>query len=150
MKSKLLFVAAFSALIALSGCGGGGSSSTPAKATSVPLTLLGKADTVVGTGATAAVGNTISVFYTLWLYDSTAAGSKGTMIETNVGGTVATFPLASGSLIEGWVQGIPGMKVGGKRTLLVPASLGYGAAGAPPKIPSNADLVFEVELVGVK
>jgi FKBP-type peptidyl-prolyl cis-trans isomerase FkpA len=147
MQAKLPLIAAFSALLALSACGGGGGSDAPTPAAQVyNAPALVKTDTVVGTGAEAAVGKTITVNYTLWLYDSTKTDFKGTKLEANDN---IAFPLSSGGLIEGWVQGIPGMKVGGKRTLIVPASMGYGAAGRGG-VPGNSGLVFDVELTAVK
>lgn len=148
MKAKFtLIVAAFSALLALTACGGGGSSSAN-PSTSQP-TALTKTDTVVGTGTAAAVGNTITVYYTGYLYNSNVSDFKGAKFDGTVSGSPATFTLASGSLIEGWVQGVPGMKVGGKRTIIFPASLGYGASGQG-SIPGGAGLVFDIELVAVK
>ena len=102
-------------------------------------------DVTVGTGATAAVGDTISVFYVLRLFD-------GTLIQDSrqIQATPVTFPLNRGQLIEGWIQGIPGMRIGGKRKLTVPPSLGYG--DNPPQgsgIPRNATLVFDIELVAI-
>lgn len=144
MKIKFPLIAAFSALLALSACGGGSDSSSPTP-TVYNAPALVKTDTVVGTGAEAAVGKTITVNYTLWLYDTTKTNNKGTQIDSGTGFKTA---LASGGLIEGWVQGIPGMKVGGKRTLTVPASLGYGASGYG-SVPPNSGLVFDVELTAV-
>jgi FKBP-type peptidyl-prolyl cis-trans isomerase FkpA len=144
MKLKLPLIAAFVALFGLTACGGGGGGTAGTTAES-PLALT-KSDTVIGTGAVAALGNQITVNYTLWLYSSTATGFKGTQIESGAG---AIFTLTSGKLIEGWVQGIPGMKVGGKRTLVIPGSLGYGASGSGTKIPPNAGLVFDIELTAV-
>jgi FKBP-type peptidyl-prolyl cis-trans isomerase FkpA len=146
MKLKLPLIAAFVALLGLTACGGGGSDSGAGTTVSSPLALT-KSDTVVGTGTVAALGNQITVNYTGWLYNSAAADFKGTQFETNSG---VTFTLASGSLIEGWVQGIPGMKKGGKRTLLIPSGMAYGASGSGSKIPPNSGLVFEIELVDVK
>lgn len=147
MKLKLPLIAAFVAVLGLTACGGGGSSDAAGSGTTVssPLTLT-KTDTVVGTGADAAVGKRITVNYTGWLYNSAAADFKGTKFDS---GSAITFTLASGSLIEGWIQGIPGMKVGGKRTLLIPSSLGYGPGGFGAAIPPNSGLVFEVELTAV-
>ncbi len=97
-------------------------------------------DVVTGTGTAVAAGNTISVFYTGWL------ASNGTQFDARRSpNTPADFALAN--LIQGWQQGIPGMKPGGIRRLFVPAALGYGAAGSPPNIPANADLVFEIKLI---
>lgn len=105
---------------------------------------LQSTDEVVGTGATAQVGSTITVKYTGTLTDGTVFDSTDKQ-----GGQPATFQLNKGSLIDGWVQGIPGMKVGGKRKLVIPPSLGYGAQSVG-SIPPNSTLVFEIELVDVK
>ena len=88
--------------------------------------------------------------YSGYLYNSNATDFKGTKFDgTTTEKGPATFALASGSLIEGWVQGVPGMKVGGKRTIVFPASLGYGAQGQGSS-PGNSGLVFDIELVAVK
>jgi FKBP-type peptidyl-prolyl cis-trans isomerase len=102
------------------------------------------ADEVVGSGAEAKEGDTITVKYTGTLQDGTVFDST-----EKQGGQPATFQLAKGQLIDGWVQGIPGMKVGGKRKLVIPPSLGYGNQ-AQGGIPPNSTLIFEIELVDVK
>ena len=142
MNFKLPLIAAFAALLALSACGGGGGGSSAP--TVYDAAKLEKVDTVVGTGAEAAANSVVTVNYTLWLYDTTKAGNKGTQVDS---GTGLKTVLANG-LIQGWIQGIPGMKVGGKRTLTVPASLAYGSSGFG-KIPANSGLVFDVELTAV-
>jgi FKBP-type peptidyl-prolyl cis-trans isomerase FkpA len=97
-------------------------------------------DVVVGTGTPVATGDTITVFYSGWL------SANGTLFDSRRSPAApATFALSG--LIQGWQEGIPGMKPGGIRRLLVPSALGYGAAGSPPNIPANADLVFEIKLV---
>lgn len=101
-------------------------------------------DEVVGTGAEAKEGDTISVKYTGTLTDGTVFDSTD-----KHGGQPATFQLAKGQLIDGWVEGIPGMKVGGKRKLVIPPSLGYGDQ-AQSGIPANSTLIFEIELTGVQ
>ena len=101
-------------------------------------------DVTVGTGATLAAGQTITFNYELWLYDPSGTDLKGTRIE----GGQLTRPLTSASLIQGWVDGLPGMKVGGIRRLLIPPSLAYGASGSGP-IPPNAWTVFDIELVAI-
>jgi FKBP-type peptidyl-prolyl cis-trans isomerase FkpA len=110
---------------------------------------LQRIDTVVGKGKAAAAGNTVTVHYSGWLYAPDAPKQRGTQFDSSVGGTPFTFKLGAGNVIKGWDQGVAGMKVGGKRTLVLPAELGYGARGAGP-IPPNANLIFEVELLGVK
>ena len=148
MKLTLPLTAALVALLGLSACGGSSgnpSGSTAALTVSSPQTLA-KIDTVPGSGASAVVGKRITVNYTGWLYNSAASDFKGTKFDSGNG---VSFTLASGSLIEGWVQGIPGMQVGGKRTLLIPSSLGYGASGSGSAIPPNSGLVFDVELTAI-
>jgi peptidylprolyl isomerase len=99
-------------------------------------------DIVVGKGERADSGMMISVHYTGYLAD-------GTMFETSTTASPIEFPVGTGRVVTGWDQGIPGMKVGGKRQLIIPAALGYGAAGSPPKIPGGAIMIFTVELMAV-
>src|ERR1700682_2071892 len=103
-----------------------------------------KEDQVVGSGAEATKGKTVSVHYTGWLTD----GKK--YDPTKARGQPFDFRLGAGQVIRGWDDGVEGMKVGGKRKLTIPPEKGYGAAGAGGVIPPNATLVFEVELLGVK
>jgi peptidylprolyl isomerase len=106
-------------------------------------------DTVVGTGANPKTGQTCVMHYTGWLWEN---GAKGKKFDSSVDrGTPYGFPLGQGRVIKGWDEGIAGMKVGGKRTLLIPPALGYGARGyGGGLIPPNATLIFDVELLGVK
>ena len=107
-------------------------------------------DQKVGTGAEAKDGMKVTVQYTGWLYDDKAKDHHGTKFDSSLDhGEPFAFLLGQGSVIAGWDQGVAGMHVGGKRILLIPAALGYGANGAGDDIPPNASLVFEVELVGV-
>jgi FKBP-type peptidyl-prolyl cis-trans isomerase FkpA len=108
-----------------------------------------KLDGTVGTGAVATAGKIVTVNYTGWLYLPDAPQHHGTQFDSSVGRKPFTFRLGSGGVIPGWDQGVDGMKVGGKRTLVIPASLGYGADGAGP-IPPNANLIFDVELLDVQ
>jgi FKBP-type peptidyl-prolyl cis-trans isomerase len=101
-------------------------------------------DQVVGTGAEAKSGQTVSVHYTGWLTD----GKK--FDSSHDRGQPFSFKLGAGMVIRGWDQGVAGMKIGGKRKLTIPPDLGYGARGAGGVIPPNATLVFEVELLGVR
>lgn len=103
-------------------------------------------DLRVGTGATLVAGQTISANYALWLYDPTGADLKGTAIGA---GQLPPTPLTTNNLISGWVQGLPGMKVGGIRRLIIPPSLAYGSTGQG-EIPPNAWLVFDIELLSAK
>jgi len=107
-------------------------------------------DTKVGTGDEAKVGNIVEVQYTGWLYDAKAPGLHGKQFDSSVGREPFSFMLGVGSVIKGWDRGVQGMKVGGKRTLIVPAHLGYGDRGAGADIPPGAILVFDVELLKVR
>jgi peptidylprolyl isomerase len=105
-------------------------------------------DTKTGDGATATPGNKVSVHYTGWLYNNAAKGAK---FDSSVDrGQPFQFTLGARQVIAGWDEGVAGMKVGGKRTLIIPPELGYGARGAGGVIPPNATLMFDVELVGVQ
>ena len=119
---------------------------TPAAASgATPVILpdgLQYVDTVIGTGDTAVAGKTLSMNYTGKL-------TNGTTFDTSIGKAPFSFTLGAGQVIKGWDEGIAGMKVGGKRTLTIPAALGYGAAGQG-SIPPNATLIFDVELLSVK
>ena len=112
---------------------------------------LQKIDTVVGKGKEAVAGKTVVVHYTGWLYAPAAPKQRGQQFDSSVGGQPFTFPLGMGGVIKGWDQGVAGMKVGGKRTLIIPSQLAYGKRGAPGgMIPPDTDLIFDVELLGVK
>ncbi|MTW17476.1 FKBP-type peptidyl-prolyl cis-trans isomerase [Rhodoplanes serenus] len=105
-------------------------------------------DITVGTGATPRQGQTCVMHYTGWLYEN---GTKGKKFDSSVDrGRPFEFPLGMGRVIKGWDEGVATMKVGGKRTLVIPPELGYGARGAGGVIPPNATLMFEVELLDVK
>lgn len=107
-------------------------------------------DTVQGTGTLASTGRTLTVNYTGWLYDAAKADFKGAQFDTSAGKTPFTFRLGAGQVIAGWEQGLPGMRPGGKRTLIIPAAMAYGRAGSGTAIPPDAPLVFEVELISVQ
>jgi FKBP-type peptidyl-prolyl cis-trans isomerase FkpA len=111
---------------------------------------LVKTDTVVGKGNEAVPGKTVEVHYTGWLHDPAAKDNRGKQFDSSRGRGPFSFPLGGGRVIKGWDEGVAGMKVGGKRTLVIPPELGYGARGAGGVIPPNATLVFEVELLDVK
>ncbi len=104
-------------------------------------------DTVEGTGAEAVAGNRVKVHYTGWLYNDDTQGAKFDSSKDR--GDPFAFSLGAGMVIKGWDEGVAGMKVGGARTLIIPAALGYGARGAGGVIPPNATLKFDVELLGV-
>ena len=96
-------------------------------------------DLVVGTGTEAVNNKTVGMTYTGWL-------TNGTKFDSNVGGAIFSFVLGTHYVIDGWDQGLVGMKVGGKRRLVIGSTLGYGSRGSSPAIPANATLVFDVEL----
>ena len=110
-----------------------------------PPTKLVTKDLVQGTGATASQGKTVTVNYVGVLY------KNGKEFDSSWSRNQPfTTALSSGSVISGWVQGLSGMKVGGRRELIIPPSLGYGKAGSPPTIPANSTLVFVVDLLSVQ
>ena len=105
-------------------------------------------DTKVGTGATPKTGQTCVVHYTGWLYEN---GAKTKKFDSSVDrGTPFEFPVGTKRVIAGWDEGVASMKVGGKRTLIIPPNLAYGDRGAGNAIPPNATLIFDVELLDVK
>jgi peptidylprolyl isomerase len=105
-------------------------------------------DSKPGTGASPRSGQTVVVHYTGWLY---ANGAKGKKFDSSVDRNEPfEFPVGAGRVIRGWDEGVGSMKVGGKRTLIIPPQLGYGASGAGGVIPPNATLMFDVELLGLK
>ena len=115
------------------------------------ITKLQKIDTQVGTGREAEPGFNVSVHYTGWLYDEAASDKKGQKFDSSVDRKEPfKFDLGAGQVIQGWDEGFAGMKIGGKRTLIIPAEMGYGARGAGGAIPPNATLIFDVELLDVK
>ena|SRR5688572_4206472 len=123
---------------------------------SAPLTFVGPANLVstdlkVGDGAAVASGQTATVHYILWLYDPYGPEQKGALIQNSrqsgTGQPLAVV-LQQGQVIQGWVEGVPGMRIGGTRRLVIPPSLAYGAAGNI-NIPGNAWLVFDIDLLGV-
>ena len=139
------FGLALLALLALGAC----ANSTPPPDGSV--IELRRIDERTGTGAMATSGSDVTVHYTGWLYSERAKNSRGLKFDSSVDrGEPLTFLLGAGQVIRGWDDGVAGMKVGGKRTLLIPSEYGYGRDGAGGVIPPNASLVFEVELMGVK
>lgn len=156
MKSTLTACGLGLALVlALAGCNRDKNAGTPAAAPEAaavadtsPQTFQ-TIDTVVGTGKVATAGQMVTVNYTGWLLAPKAPQQHGAKFDSSIGREPFTFRLGSGMVIKGWDQGVAGMKVGGKRTLIIPAALGYGEEGAGP-IPPNANLVFDVELLDVQ
>jgi FKBP-type peptidyl-prolyl cis-trans isomerase len=155
MKRQFTRFAALLAVLGVAfGCGGNNKSDTPsASSTSGPMKVSGQPtttasglqywDIVVGTGATAAPGNSVKVHYSGFL----TTGQK--FDSSRDRGEPFSFPLGAGQVIKGWDEGVAGMKVGGQRQLRIPPELGYGAAGAGGAIPPNATLIFDVELLDV-
>jgi FKBP-type peptidyl-prolyl cis-trans isomerase FkpA len=114
------------------------------------VTSLQITDATVGGGKEAKAGTTVTVHYTGWLYDGKAPDHHGKKFDSSRDRNEPfEFRLGAGMVIRGWDQGVAGMKVGGKRTLVIPSELGYGRRGAGGAIPPDATLVFDVELLGV-
>ena len=134
------------ATLALVSCGG-----AEAPLTSPPPSAFSFTDLAEGTGPAARRGATLTVHYSGWLYDASRPESKGKQFDSSVGMEPFTFRLGAGDVIRGWDQGFEGMKVRGKRRLIIPPDLGYGSMGTPDgSIPGNSGLVFDMELLDVK
>lgn len=150
VSRRTALLLALSASLGLAACGGGGGSSgTPVNTDPNgwnAVTALKIVDNTVGTGASADSGKTATVTYSGYLYDVRVGDTRGTKFDS---GTFS-FKLGTGAVISGFETGVTGMKVGGKRTVTIPASLGYGSTGAGNGvIPPNAALVFDIELTAV-
>ncbi len=137
----MLALAAVAAAIGAAAC-------TLDSTTPTTYAAFSKTDLVVGSGAEATSTSTIAVNYTGWLYDSSKEGFKGPQFGSSAGTAGLVVTLGSNQVIGGWEQGIPGMKVGGLRRLIVPPSLAYGGT-RQGIIPPNATLIFEIELLAV-
>jgi len=138
MTKKLLLGAIFIASLALllASCSGGSLSELKIK------------DIVTGTGSQAVKGASVTVHYTGWIYKN---GFRGKKFDSSLdAGQPFSFKLGAGDVIKGWDQGIEGMRVGGKRELIIPPQMGYGEKGYPPSVPRNAILDFEVQLLDVQ
>ena len=134
------------ACVLLAACG----SESPSAPTPTPAPpLFAQTDLVVGTGTEATAGRRLTVHYTLWIYDPAQAELKGRLVESSAGGAPFSFTLGAGQVIAGWDQGFAGMRVGGRRRLVIPPALAYGSRGQG-SIPPNTSLVFDVELVAVQ
>jgi FKBP-type peptidyl-prolyl cis-trans isomerase len=144
MKTRLL-IAATAAMVA--GCGAPQTKQAQSACEPPPATVVTK-DLVEGDGLTAIPLTSALVFYTGWVYDPCKPDHKGAEFDTNVGKRVPFgFRIGAGKVIKGWDEGLPGMKEGGKRLMIIPSAYGYGATEIPGKIPANSALVFEVDLV---
>lgn len=136
---------ALAAVLAAS-CGDSDSPTAP-----TPRAEFSQTDLQVGTGAAAAPGTRVTVNYTGWLYDPAGQNGRGRQFDSSVGRGPFAFTLGANppQVIRGWEQGVPGMRVGGVRRLVIPPELAYGASGNGP-IPPNATLVFDIELLAVQ
>lgn len=115
------------------------------------ITTLVIKDTVLGNGRQAEKGLAVTVHYSGWLYDPNQKDGKGKKFDSSLDrNDPFVFNLGAGQVIRGWDDGVDGMKIHGKRTLIIPPDMGYGSRGAGGVIPPNATLIFDVELLGVK
>ena len=136
-------VTAAACVVLAAGCG---STSATGPSSTAPFSQV---DLRLGTGTEAVAGNVLTVNYTGWLYDPTQTDLKGLVFDSSVTTTPFVFQLGVGQVIQGWDQGLVGMKIGGIRKLVIPSSLGYGGV-RNHSIPPFATLVFEVELLDVQ
>jgi len=135
----------------LAACGGKPAAPPAAAAAAPEVSQMEIADLQMGTGAAIAAGQKAVVEYTGWLYEASAADHKGKQFDSSKnGGQPFRFNVGAGQVIKGWDQGVPGMKVGGKRRLTIPADMAYGDVGAGNVIPPGATLIFDVDLVGIE
>ena len=126
-------------------------SAQPTQPTGSETMAMQKIDLTAGTGAEIKSGQTALVHYTGWLYDVGATENKGKKFDSSVDRNEPfEFPVGAGMVIKGWDEGVVGMKVGGKRRLVIPPEMGYGSRGAGGVIPPGATLVFDVELVEIR
>ena len=150
MKSVFQLIASVACAFALTACGSAANEKKdPVIDPATQVKELIVTDLTVGTGAQAAVGDTLIVTYTGWLYNSGKTDNKGTQFDATKPGVGFEVVLGKGRVIPGWDQGLVGMKGGGTRRLTIPSDLGYGPNGALPTIPAYAGLVFDISLVTV-
>ncbi len=146
-RTTLLIVSAFALATAGAACPSIAAAQTAGK-NMTTASGLQISDSIVGTGATPKPGQICVMHYTGWLYEN---GKKGKKFDSSVDRNEPfDFPIGQGRVIKGWDEGVGTMKVGGKRTLIIPPALGYGARGAGGAIPPNATLIFDVELLSLK
>jgi peptidylprolyl isomerase len=150
MKLKSSLIAACVVLSSLTACGGGSSSGGGTITPADNPASFSQTDTVLGAGTQASNTNIVGIRYTYWLYSASAADHKGTKIDSNAtSATPYVFVLGAGTALKGLDQGVSGMKIGGQRTMILPASLAFGAT-ASAAVPANAGLVFDVQLTDVQ
>jgi FKBP-type peptidyl-prolyl cis-trans isomerase FkpA len=142
LRAAMGIVACAAVAAGIQGC----SDSPTSPSMSAPFS---RTDLTVGTGAEAAFGSGITVNYTGWLYDPSKTDQKGLQFDTSAGREAFAFTLGAGQVIEGWDEGLVGMKAGGSRRLIIPSALAYGASRNGP-IPPFATLVFDIELLAVQ
>ncbi len=158
MKIKPFMTLVLSVATLITACGNTNSNaktesttSTTANTKAESSVSFTKKDVKLGDGAEAKSGQNVSVHYTGWLYDPNSPDSHGKKFDSSRDrGQPFVFPLGAGRVIKGWDQGVVGMKVGGQRTLIIPADMAYGSRGAGGLIPPNATLIFDIELIGIK
>lgn len=148
MEMKLICSLMFLALVA-SGCGGSdGSGGIPtAPSANVPFSAV---DLQVGTGAEATNGRPVTVNYTGWAWSASGTDNKGAQFDTSAGRGPFTFTLGTGNVIQGWHRGVLGMRVGGRRRLVIPPELAYGNNPPSASIRANETLIFDVEVIAVQ
>lgn len=152
-RHKLWSMAVVVLALTVAACGGSDSNDSPTEPTPPPPTgpaTMQTTDITVGEGGEAATGRGVFVHYTLFRYDPAGTDSKGAQLETSVGGNPLSFVVGTTSLIPGISQGVIGMKVGGKRRIILPPSLAYGTTGSSNgSIRPNEWIIFELELLSV-
>ena len=146
LPRRVLFALLLTSLAAAAAACGSSSPTSPGVGLDIPYS---QTDLTVGGGAQAVSGRRLSVHYTGWLYDPARPDFKGQQFDSSATRGPFAFVLGAGQVIRGWDQGFTGMRVGGTRRLVIPPSLGYGAAGSGA-IPGNATLIFDVQLLDVQ
>jgi FKBP-type peptidyl-prolyl cis-trans isomerase FkpA len=139
---RLGLVLAVAAGVTLAACG----SPTAPSSFQTSAGTYTQTDLTTGTGAAAVTGNRVTVSYTGWFYDTSRPDGKGNSFDSSTG---FSFTIGAGQVIAGWDQGVPGMRVGGQRRLILPPNLAYGSRGSGP-IPPNATLVFDITLLSIQ